>query len=95
MGQDATPAEAQAERLATAETPDLEAKLATAEAEIAGPKALLAEVRARSDAQLAAERARGDELRQDLAAWRERVPVALPVPTKRSWRLRWPWSRAG
>ena len=59
------------------ETGDLAARLAAAEVEITGLKALLA-----------AERARGDELRQDIVAWRERVPIALPVPSQRR-----PWWR--
>jgi hypothetical protein len=63
------------------EKDDLAVKLAAVEAEIAGLKALLAEIKASRDA----ERARGDELRQDLAAWRERVPPALPAPERRLW----------
>ena len=72
-GQDATAPE----HSATPETGDLAARLAAAEVEITGLKALLA-----------AERARGDELRQDIVAWRERVPIALPVPSQRR-----PWWR--
>ncbi len=72
-GQDATAPE----RSATPETGDPAARLAAAEAEITALKALLA-----------AERARGDELRQDIVAWRERVPIALPVSSQRR-----PWWR--
>jgi excisionase family DNA binding protein len=67
-------------------TDDLTVRLAAAEAEIAGLKALVDEIKASRDS----ERARGDELRQDLAAWRERVPIVLPAPAQRRpwWRRR-------
>jgi hypothetical protein len=74
MGQDATPSEAAPEGPTTPAKDELAVKLAAAEAEIAGLKALLTEVKAKRD-----------ELRQDRDEWRGRAERLLVPPERRAW----------
>jgi excisionase family DNA binding protein len=77
-GQDATAVASDAERPATPETANrndvLAVKLAAAEAQVEGLKALLAEVNANRD-----------ELRQDRDEWRGRAERLLAPPERRAW----------
>jgi excisionase family DNA binding protein len=72
--QDATASEVALERPATPAKDELAVKLAVAEAEIAGLKALLTEVKANRD-----------ELRQDRDDWRGRAERLLAPPERRAW----------
>ena len=56
-------------------------RLAAAEAEVTGLKALLAEVRERMDE----TRVDRDQLRADRDGWRERAERLLAAPSSRSW----------
>ena len=73
-GQNATPSEAAPEWPVTPATDELAVKLAVAEAELEGLKALLAEVKANRD-----------ELRQDRDEWRGRAERLLAPPERRPW----------
>jgi hypothetical protein len=84
-GQDATSPEPLPERPETAEPDGLAAKIAAAEAEIAGLKALLASERARDEALIAELRTNRDELRQDRDEWRGRAERFLAPPERRPW----------
>ncbi len=70
---------------ATPATPGLDAetaaRLATAEAEVVGLRALLAEVKASRDE----TRADRDQLRADRDGWRERAERLLAAPPSRPW----------
>jgi excisionase family DNA binding protein len=78
VGQDATSVASDVERPATLETANrndvLAVKLAAAEAQVEGLKALLAEVKANRD-----------ELRQDRDEWRGRAERLLAPPERRAW----------